>query len=556
MIAVKTATESAIIAAALVPMLFLTTLAIGRWLKRRQGVRIGFFYLLFCITFSIYVPLIFFGPALMPEPTATLPPPSLAQSETFKEVQKQLVDLTQKLEASRSQNPQGASLTTTPSSFHLDRAGIMRHIGAALALLTSIFAIALIRRYFWELWFERTQNIPAPKFLSQICAITLFVTAAIIVISFIYNKDLTAFVFGSTIVVGIIGFAMQDLLGNIISGIALEIGKPFKIGDWLIIDGYRAEVIEVNWRSTRLRTNDDIYLDLPNKSVAGSPLTNLTYPNRHHAVHIEVGFDYSVPPNLAKETLLRAAARAPGVLSTPPPKINLCNFADSAVTYDVKLWIENETVFNDICDAVRTNIWYEAQRNRLKIPFPIRTIHVERPNKNHDQTPQWARLSLLKQPLFQCLTEAHADKLLAHANLLRFGKGEKIIEQGEGGQSMFLLFHGDAEVFVRLNGHDKHVANLKTGDSFGEMSLLTGEPRSATVLARVDCDIWEIQKTVLAEILQDNKGLVEKLGALLAERRMETEGVLAANLPKTTMSAKQREYTDGILAKLYSFFEL
>src|SRR5260370_1240065 len=83
-----------------------------------------------------------------------------------------------------------------------------------------------------------------------------------------------------------------DLLGNIIAGIALEIGKPFKTGDWLVFDNRHMEVIEVNWRSTRLRTNDDAHLDVPNKTIAGSTITNLTMLTRHHAIRIQVGFDY------------------------------------------------------------------------------------------------------------------------------------------------------------------------------------------------------------------------------------------------------------------------
>jgi CRP-like cAMP-binding protein len=118
---------------------------------------------------------------------------------------------------------------------------------------------------------------------------------------------------------------------------------------------------------------------------------------------------------------------------------------------------------------------------------------------------------------------------------------------------MFMLLKGEADVFVTVDGHDSHVATLKAGDYFGEMSLLTGEPRSATVCATRDCEMWEVEKAVLAELLQENETLVQKLGELLAKRRMETEGVVAATSERAEIKAKQREYTDGFLRKLYSF---
>jgi CRP-like cAMP-binding protein len=160
------------------------------------------------------------------------------------------------------------------------------------------------------------------------------------------------------------------------------------------------------------------------------------------------------------------------------------------------------------------------------------------------------------QPFLQLLDDAQADKLLASARMLRFGRGEKVIEQGATGDSMFILLNGEAHVFVNANGVDNLVATLRTGDYCGEMSLLTGEPRSATVIARSDCEMWEIDKEVFAEVLQKNEPLVQKLGELLAQRRLETEGILASTSEHGQIATKQKEYTDGFLKKLYSFFEL
>ena len=143
-------------------------------------------------------------------------------------------------------------------------------------------------------------------------------------------------------------------------------------------------MIEVNWRSTKLRTNDDVYVDFPNKSIVGAKIINLTYPTRQHAIRLTVGFDYQSPQNLVKDVMVRAAAVVPGVLAIPAPMVFLKDFADSAVQYEIKFWLEDESRYNDIVDGIRTNIWYAAKRHAIRIPFPIRTLQIERPTSKSD----------------------------------------------------------------------------------------------------------------------------------------------------------------------------
>src|SRR6202007_730323 len=90
------------------------------------------------------------------------------------------------------------------------------------------------------------------------------------------------------------------------------------------------------------------------------------------------GIDYNVPPNRVKEVLARAASTASGGLGNPPVKVFLVDFADHAVTYEIKFYMGNHARINQVNDAVRTNVWYELKRQRIKIPYPIRTLQVER----------------------------------------------------------------------------------------------------------------------------------------------------------------------------------
>src|SRR5262249_39380521 len=158
----------------------------------------------------------------------------------------------------------------------------------------------------------------------------------------------------------------------------------------------------------------------------------------------------------------------------------------------------------------------------------IRTLQIERAARAlPEDSLATARQALRQQRIFQGLDEARIDSLLPRARQLHYGQGEKIIEQGADGESMFILVSGDANVEVENNGEAASVAVLHTGDCFGEMSLLTGEKRSATVIARSDCEVVEIDKPGLAAVLKEKPELMTTLSQLLASRRLETEGILA-----------------------------
>src|SRR5213075_3514979 len=137
-------------------------------------------------------------------------------------------------------------------------------------------------------------------------------------------------VFGSSVIAIILGIAGQNLLGAIIAGIQLQISRPYKVGDWLQVNERFAEVMEINWRSTRLRTNDSIYLDIPNNEMVSHAIVNLHYPTEVHAMRIRVGVEYKNPPNRVKDALVRAASTAEGVLAEPKVRVFLVDFADSA----------------------------------------------------------------------------------------------------------------------------------------------------------------------------------------------------------------------------------
>jgi len=275
-------------------------------------------------------------------------------------------------------------------------------------------------------------------------------------------------------------------------------------------------------------------------------------------MRIRVGVDYNVPPNRVKDALTRAAQSALNVLPEPKVRVFLVDFGDPAVIYEIKYYMGNHSRINETNDAVRTNVWYELKRQRIRIPFPIRTLHLERHaprpvEEGHEE----ARAILRGEPLFQCLSDDQIDSLVKQSELNHFGRGERVIEEGAEGDSMFILLRGAAQVSISKNGSSIPVATLRSGDCFGEMSLLTGEKRSATVRADGDCYVMEISKDVMGGVIRESPDCLKQLSELLAKRKMETEGILKDLATSSAdQAAKQREYTATFLKRLKTFFAL
>jgi small-conductance mechanosensitive channel len=325
----------------------------------------------------------------------------------------------------------------------------------------------------------------------------------------------------------VIGFALQDTLGNAFAGLAIQSEKPFNIGHWITVGEHEGRVAEVTWRATKLRTKTGNFVIVPNSEIGKAAITNYSEPAAPMRLFIDVGVTYDAPPNRVKSVILDALGHCALVLAAPAPDVLIQDFADSSVLYRVRFWIEDFERDSTASDQVRSAVYYAFRRSGIEIPYPIQT-EIQKEWVPPDEEARVAeRLAVLARlELFAPLDEEHRRAVAAATKIVRFGTGEMIVREGEPGDSMYIVVSGCAAV---VTGPDRReLAKIEEGGYFGEMSLLTGERRSATVVARGDVDLMEVTAPVFRDLADASPQTVEQVGIAAAARRTELEGVRAS----------------------------
>ena len=203
----------------------------------------------------------------------------------------------------------------------------------------------------------------------------------------------------------------------------------------------------------------------------------------------------------------------------PAPDVLLDAFADSAVNYRVRFWVYDFGRDSAARDQVRSNIWYTFKRHGIEIPFPIQ-VEYQREEKAARPPGHVGRLAerLGQVDLFSEVNEDERAQLASICREHGFGAGERVVKQGDAGQSMFVVLEGQVRVTLEPSG--QQVATITAGGFFGEMSMLTGDPRSATVSALGDATLLEIDAERFRALAMRCPGLVERVTALVSSRRV------------------------------------
>lgn len=409
-----------------------------------------------------------------------------------------------------------AAYTLAASSLHwVSMPDDTREILSALnPLLLAFGIINLVVTLTINPW--RVDRVPDrfPNIVQDTLVMALFALVATLILR---DRMLATTAVGAVV----LGLALQDTLGNFFAGLAIQIEKPFRVGDWVTIGGEDGIVSEITWRATKMRTKSGNFIVVPNSTLAKDTIVNYCQPTRSLRLQVEVGASYEVPPNVVKSVIREALQNAPELSQERPPEVLLVDFGSSAMTYRVRFWVSDFEADERSKDLVRSLIYYAFKRNNITIPYPIQ---VEMNAEEGGVVPVRTAVdadTLVSAAFFSPLAAEERAALLAVARPVQYASGEAIVRQGQAAKSLFVVVRGEAS--VTLAGTTGEVARLRKGDVFGEMSLLTGEPRTATVTAATDCDLIEIDADGFRSVVMTNPSVLDHVTSVTASRREELD---------------------------------
>jgi len=394
-----------------------------------------------------------------------------------------------------------------------------------LAIVNAVVALAANR------WRDDRPSDRFPAIVQDAAVIALFVAIGTVLLR---EQLLTTSAVGAVV----LGFALQDTLGNLFAGLAIQIEKPFRVGHWIQVEDREGQVHEITWRATKLRTKGGQFLVVPNSVMGKEPVLNFSEPTVPSRVEVEVGASYSTPPNDVKRAVLEAIANAPLAMRTPEPQVVIKSFGASAIDYLALFWIEDYATDRLARDQVRTNIWYTFRRYNIEIPFPIQ-VQYERPEEpaRTDAHVTAAADRLGSVDLFSTQSLEARQHLATAARHHLFAAGEAMVREGAEGDSMFVLMSGRARVILEPSGRE--VAVIPAGGFFGEMSMLTGDRRTATVRAIDDTQALEISAADFRELAVANPALLEHISATVMARRTALDEARASAAATVVPEARQ-----------------
>jgi len=404
--------------------------------------------------------------------------------------------------------------------------------------VAGIFGAAAVLSFFWGVvhffmhsfaYRTRRTRREASNILRDLIGLGLYASVVVGVLAADFQVNVYSLVVASVGVLGlVVGFAVQQTLGDVFSGLALQLQRPFNYNDWVRSGQFMGRAQGVGVRSTTIITRANERLEIPNSALAKEVLTNYGAPPI--ADEITIGISYNEPPNRVREVILKVMADVQHVLLDPSPEVLAWEYGDSAIKYRIKYWIPDYTLQEEIRNSLVTSLWYALRRHSMEIPFPIQTIDVKTPKASHRSQEEFEKeiIHELRQIDFlHKMPEQEIRLLVPHVQVHEFGTGETLVSQGDTGDTMYIIRRGKVEILGRTeNGSLRHIAVLGRPQIIGEAGMMTGEPRNATIRAQTDVEVLELNRESFAELFKKHPEAVEQIGEVIANRASEREALL------------------------------
>jgi small-conductance mechanosensitive channel len=410
------------------------------------------------------------------------------------------------------------------------------------------FFVRLLDLLVFDVVVSGRRNVAAPQLLRGIVSIALYAILLASAFNGVFKINVTGLLTGGAVLAAVLALALQDTLGNLFAGIALHMEETYEIGDVVHTGDFMGVVEGVSWRATRIRGFNNQVIVVPNSMVARERLEIFPRNNLNARV-ISVGVDYNVAPATVIGILTQVASHVEGVARERPCMARVASFGDSACVYEIKYYTRDYSGRDRIDADIRKAVWYALRRNGISIPFPIRAFQPYLPpTGEHQITPEEVFKRLRAVDVLQPMSDEALQTIAANVKMHFYSRGEAILRHGTTGDSMFVLNTGSVVVRVpddSLTGWHQ-VAELGPGTVFGEMALLTGEMRTADVVAMTDVIALEIGKDSLQPVFEVQPDLAGAISHQIMQRR--------EHLASLRGDPEQEELT--LMSRIRSYFGL
>ncbi|MDJ0953976.1 MAG: mechanosensitive ion channel [Acidimicrobiia bacterium] len=442
-----------------------------------------------------------------------------------------------------------AGWALTRGLFGLDGATlVVRLLGTGFILSAAAVALAVVRLLVAWLrsWGEAGEDRRGiPQLLLALPRVAVLIVTGWFLIDGVWGVDLSAALTALGVTSLVVSFALQDTLSGLASGALLLTDAPFKPGDWIQFGDLQGQVIDINWRSSRIRDrNGDLHV-VPNSQLANDKVINYGEPSGLHRVVVPIQVAYVNPPTLAREMLLEAARSTPGVLEDPPPAVAVVQIDDPMMGYEVHMWIDDFHDAPRVASTFGSLVWYASHRHNVPLPSPAQDLYLyDGVEAGESGVPDRAeiRRRLRISALLDRLDDDALDQLAAAARAERFAENEVILQAGRENPGLHVLWAGSARMSIGPDeGSLLRIADFAPGDVFGLVGRSDTWPQPPSTVAITDCEVVIIDNSTAQSVTSHNPALASALNQVINARRRRIDRVVEAAETRAEQEAPSRE---------------
>ena len=430
--------------------------------------------------------------------------------------------------------------------------------GSLTWLSGAWFTMRITNLILWQWVIGRHTEVHIPQILKDIVAGLIMLFALAGIMSDVFGFSLTGFIATSGVFGLVMGFALRGMILDVLSGVAIQVEGPFKVGDYIQVgDDIAGQVQEINWRTTLILSPNKVMIITPNGQISSLPLRNYNRPVQAYCDEILITIDCDVPTYRAIRILTAAVKSSHMEIDATKPTVEIKDVVNNGIQYLCRYWVTSYPDTERVRTQVISAIMKQLFRAGISIVHEKRDIYINNmPNRNLSSHSNKEEL-ISKIELFKIFSGEELKTIAEQSEFIFMDSGKILLRQGEEGDSLFIVVEGLLSVFYQKSQDtvSAHVGRIGAGQFLGEFSLLTGEKRSATVITETSCVLYELKKDHIAPLMEQRPDLAEKLSTILADRRFDLNRA-TNEVSGISIQEQKRLMSHRILDNLKRFFGL